>query len=360
MFHIMGARSGHQAPLPASRPTLAPSSTPPVPASAGTAATVAKSARAKILALIGGALVVLVGAWFVYFAGPPGSSPAPASHRAVSQQSHTTVIAARAISEPTPGYSTPSLTGHIVADYSAGESLTFTGYCIGQAVASVEAGGTDERWLIRPHGILVPASDLARYSTQAPPVPCPGQKTLQEPRVLALNTQPTQHATLIQATLSHARIVGLALYRPQTHSWEQIAKRIVSDGRLTVPISARHHAAVILAACWANDVPALRPTLGNYVARVIGLPGTPGKLKGTANAATPQGVRKACAPPPEASGKAPTIRRERITKPTPLESTTTPAPTSTTPSATSGQRETYTRPSTKPGTTRAKPGIEQS
>lgn len=325
-------------------------------------ASLAKRAWGKILALIGGALIVLVGAWLIYYGGPPGSSsssPDRSASTRTGEQPYTTTISVRAISEPTPGYSSPSLGGHIVARYNAGESLAFMGYCIGPPAPSVEAGNTDERWLIRPHGILVPAGDLARYSTQAPPVPCPGQTTFQEPQVLTLNAPSTLDAALVHATLSHASIVGLALYQPQTHSWQQIAKHIVSDGRLTVSIAAHRHAAIILAACWANGVPALRPTPGNYAARVIGLARTPGKLTATAIAATPQGARKACAPPPEASGgKAPAIRAERITKPAPPQSTTTP--TSTIPPATGGQGGTQTQPFTTPDTPHAKPAIEQS
>jgi hypothetical protein len=304
----MRARSGHRARLSA-LPQTAEQASPPT--SIDATASLAKRALGSILTLIGGALIALAGAWLVFVGGPPVGSSSPTD-------SSGPLITARAIREPTPGYHTPSLTGKSVALYIAGESLTFTGYCIGPPAPSVEVRGTDERWLIRANGILVPAGDLARYSTQALPVPCPGQKTPQGPQVLAPNAQPTLHGTLIHATLAHASIVGLALYRPQTKSWEQVAKRIVSDGRLTVPIAARRHAAVILAACWANGVPALRPTPGNYVARVIGLPGTSGNLTGTAIAATPQGALKACGPLPKASGvKTPSIPRERNAKPAP-------------------------------------------
>jgi hypothetical protein len=303
-------------------------------ASAPADAALAKRARAKILGVAAGGLAALVGAWFVYFAGPP----MPVSHGAGQQPRP---ITARVISEHTLGYSVPSAGGHIAAEYSPGESLTFTGYCIGSPAPSVQAGGTDERWLIGPHGILVSAGDLAGYSTHAPPVPCPGERTVRESRVLAVDAQPARHAMLVHATVSHASIVGVALFWPRTQSWKQVAKRTVSGGRLTLPIVARRDAAVILAACWAYGVPALRPTPGNYVARVIALPGTSGKLTGIANAATPQGALEACAPPPEASGgKAPAGRRGPIVRPARRQSTITPAsPTSTTPPATGGQRE---------------------
>ena len=303
----MRARSDHRA-RSSGPPQTAEQGSPPRGIDA--ARSLAKRALRNVFALIGGSLTALGGAWFIFLGGPSiGSSSSTDSS---GRQSHTT-ITTRAISEPTLGYRTPSVAGRAIAHYIPGESLTFTGYCIGSPAPTVEVRGTDERWLIRPHGILVPAGDLARYSTQALPVPCPGQKTVQGPQLLAPNAQPTPHGALIHATLTHARIVGLALYRPQTKSWEQVAKRIVFDGRLDVPISAPRHAAVILAACWASGVPALRPTPGDYVARVIGLPGTSGDLTGTANAATPQGALNACGPLP----RAPLISPERNAKSAP-------------------------------------------
>jgi hypothetical protein len=268
----------------------------------------------------------------------------------------------RAIGDPTHAYGTPSPHSQTTATFTLGESLTFTGYCIGAPTPSLENGATDERWLIRPDGTLVPAGQLSTFSSHSGPLTCPGEPA-GGPRLLSLTARYSGKGTVIHAAFAQASIVGFALYDPTTTGvWRQLSQLLGRHAGYTVTLPGIRRIAVIAAACWAYDAPAQAQTPGDFIARVLTTPSAPTRLAARAAGATPEGAQLACAPPSTVGGgKAPTVRRERITKPGPSHSTTIPAPPiSNTPPATSGQSGTHTQPPTKRETTRAKPAIEQS
>jgi hypothetical protein len=323
-----------------------------------------KTVRGKLLAMLGLVItaaittVVALAVHAVIDPSAPHKTPGPAhTHADPTQPPPVQQIRTRAVGNPTRAYRSPSLHGKSVAVFGPGESLAFTGYCIGAPVASLERGATDERWLIRADRTLVPAGQLSSFGMRSVPLPCPGKAVVGGPRLLGLTTHYSGNRTLIHATFARASLVGFALYNPTTKTWRQISQQIGRHASYTIALPGTGSAAVIAAACWAYNVPAHIQILSDFVALVRATSSTPQRLVARATGATPQGAQHACALPAETSSKVAT-RRERHANIVPPQSTTTHAPDYSAPPATTGQSK-HTSPSTGPSKPYAEPAPEQ-
>jgi hypothetical protein len=200
----------------------------------------------------------------------------------------------------------------------AGTQLMYTGICLAKPLTRPgRAGITDERWLLRRGGGLVPAAHVKAASLPdlQPNPACPGAGSSEGPsrfELLApsLSEEPDQRKRVDLNT--HAALVGFAVLAARGRGWQSLG---LARTRGT-QVSMRHIVAtdgVILAvSCWAEGIPAHPRELGSFPDRFIWPSRRAQGIEERAGGSIKNGALKACSLPtrPSTSAKVSTSGQE--------------------------------------------------
>jgi hypothetical protein len=252
--------------------------------------------------LVGGVLVIVAGAWALSVLGPSASEGSGPSHQTTQRAASANQLKGRVIREEgAPVFAAARMASRLRTSFAAGEVLKFTGFCIGPPVPSVANEGTDERWLILTTGGLMPAADLTTsdLTWRSTPTACPhelGGVTLPYgPHSLSLlKPESDKKLVVLRASVSHATMVGFALFVARTDKWRALPLQFSSRYGFKVRVAYPGQAAALAAACWALGIPARRKDSEDFVAEVKRLSGTPLRVSARANGEMPEGAKVAC------------------------------------------------------------------